>query len=210
MPPINFLNTEYFFQRVYDIIAGQGVLAMLKIALAYFLSYLDTIRLGAVLISLVLLTFIIYSHMRTHQINHEEEAKLGIRAHGVHRPSRVAVTEAEKEAEVSEPEKVANPKWPRVVAHVHSDRESDWRLAILEADIMLDEMLEGMGYRGETLADKLKAIEPSDFLTLDKAWEAHKIRNTIAHEGSDFMLTQREAKRVIGLFADVFKESRFI
>ena len=103
-----------------------------------------------------------------------------------------------------------NPKWIQVIEHIGSSNSSDWRLAILEADIMLNEMLDSMNYHGETLGDKLKAIEQSDFATLDKAWEAHKIRNLIAHEGTSFNLSRIESRRVINLYRDVFLEFRYI
>jgi hypothetical protein len=63
-----------------------------------------------------------------------------------------------------------------------------------------------LGYSGETIAEKLKAVEPSDFITIESAWEAHKIRNVIAHEGADFILSEREARRIIDLYRAVFKE----
>jgi len=103
-----------------------------------------------------------------------------------------------------------NPKWIKVLGHINSDNPSDWRLAILEADIMLDEMLDKMGYPGQTLGEKLKMVERSDFDTLDLAWEAHKMRNNIAHEGSDLIMSKDEASRVITLFERVFKEFRYI
>jgi hypothetical protein len=104
----------------------------------------------------------------------------------------------------------ASRRWDRVVSHVQSESPADWRLAILEADIMLAELLEKMGYRGENVGEKLKTIERSDFTTIDDAWEAHKVRNLIAHQGSDYVLSRREAQRVIGLYANVFREFRFI
>lgn len=108
------------------------------------------------------------------------------------------------------PEQVKNPKWQKVLEHVNSPNASDWRLAILEADIMLDEMLDKMGYHGATIGDKLKTIEQSDFTTLQEAWEAHKVRNSIAHEGSDFSINKPEAERVIKLFQKVFEEFKYI
>ena len=103
-----------------------------------------------------------------------------------------------------------NPKWLRVLSHINSDHASDWRLAILEADIMLDEMLDKMGYPGQTLGEKLKMVERSDFDTLDLAWEAHKMRNNIAHEGSDLTMSRDEAEKVITMFERVFREFKFI
>ncbi len=113
-------------------------------------------------------------------------------------------------AKVREEAKVVNKKWAKVVEHVNSDNEANWRLAIMEADIMLEELLGLLGYQGQTVADKLRSVNRGDFKTLDMAWDGHKIRNTIAHEGSDFQLPQREARRVIGLFEKVFTEHGFI
>ena len=103
-------------------------------------------------------------------------------------------------------EDVSNERWEKILKHTDSSNENDWRLAIIEADIMLDELLDNMSIDGETIGDKLKRVEKSDFTTLDKAWEAHKIRNEVAHQGSGFLLNQREAKRVIGLYEAVFEE----
>ena len=103
-----------------------------------------------------------------------------------------------------------NPQWERITNYVQSENQSDWRLAILEADIMLRGILDKLFLPGETIGDKLKAVEKSDFITIDKAWEAHKIRNQIAHGGESFILTQREAKRVIELYRSVFEEFHII
>lgn len=101
-------------------------------------------------------------------------------------------------------------RWKRVLEHVASENPSDWRIAIIEADIILDDLLNILKLPGSTMGDKLKAVEPSDFLTLDNAWEAHKARNMIAHQGSDFLLNQREVRRIISLYEAVFKEFKMI
>lgn len=108
---------------------------------------------------------------------------------------------------------VKNPmqeKWEKILALSDSQNPSDWRLAIIEADIVLDDLLESLRLPGNTMGDKLKAVEPSDFITLDNAWEAHKARNMIAHQGSDYLLNQRETKRIVSLYETVFKEFELI
>jgi hypothetical protein len=97
-------------------------------------------------------------------------------------------------------------RWQKIVKLSESENQSDWRLSIIEADIMLDELLEKLQLPGETMGEKLKAVEPSDFLTIESAWEAHKARNMIAHNGSDFLVNQREVRRIISLYEAVFKE----
>ncbi len=106
--------------------------------------------------------------------------------------------------------KHTNPQWERVVTYAESVNENDWRLAVLEGDIMLGTLLESMALPGDTMGDKLKAVDKSDFLTLNNAWEAHRIRNQIAHEGANFSLTQREARRVVELYRSVFEEFKII
>ncbi len=101
-------------------------------------------------------------------------------------------------------------KWQRVVDHVESTNPNDWRLAILEADILLDEMLDLVGAQGNTLGDKLKSLTSAELPALQKAWEAHKIRNLIAHEGADFVISQREARRVMLLYREVLKQGLYI
>jgi len=96
--------------------------------------------------------------------------------------------------------------WKRIVAMSESTSESDWKVAIIEADIMLDDLLYKLHLPGDTIGDKLKAVEPSDFLTLDAAWEAHRARNDIAHGNNSLGTTQREVRRIISLYEKVFKE----
>jgi hypothetical protein len=101
-------------------------------------------------------------------------------------------------------------RWDRIKDQLASDNEQSWRLAILEADIMLSELLDSLGYRGETVAERMRQVDRADFHTIDLAWEAHKVRNRIAHDGSAHVLTAREARRVIDLFEAVFKEHGFV
>ena len=101
-------------------------------------------------------------------------------------------------------------KWERVLAHANSQNPAEWRLSILEADVMLDDMMQHIGFHGDTLGERLKNAPKGDFKTINIAWEAHKIRNAIAHEGSDFLLSQRESKRIIGLYETVFKEFSYV
>lgn len=111
---------------------------------------------------------------------------------------------------VSSEELASRNRWKNIIDYVESESPSNWRLAIIEADIMLDELLFSLRLPGNTIGDKLKAIEPSDFLSLNEAWEAHKARNMIAHEGQDYLLNQREARRIISLYEMVFREFEVI
>ncbi len=58
--------------------------------------------------------------------------------------------------------------------------ENDPRHGLLEADKLLDILLERKGYRGP-LGEKLKKAQRI-FSDIDGIWKAHKERNKIAHE----------------------------
>lgn len=103
-----------------------------------------------------------------------------------------------------------NEHWSQVLHYLFSQHSSDWKLAIIEADSMLEGLLDQLGFKGETLGDKLKSADQDNFSQLTIAWEVHTIRNKIAHEGLAFELSQHEAKRVIALYEQIFHTYGYI
>lgn len=104
----------------------------------------------------------------------------------------------------------SNPRWMKTLTYLFSQSSSDWKLAIIEADAMLDDLMSQLGFRGETLGEKLKSANQEKFRNLTIAWEVHTIRNRIAHEGLSYELSQYEAKRVIALYEMIFRDYGFI
>ncbi len=79
------------------------------------------------------------------------------------------------------------------------------RQAIMQADIMLDHALQLHGLPGNTLGERLKAAtDKLSRTTLDTAWEAHKVRNQLAHE-LNRELSEAEARRVLDQFKTVLR-----
>ncbi len=149
----------------------------------------------AFMVSALLLVGIVYAKIRYAELAKIEQEQLRAAEHA-YRHARGGTKE--------------NTKWGRVLAHVSSDNPSDWRLAIMEADIILDELLTSLGYLGTSIGDKLKGARPEIFASLQDAWDAHKVRNQIAHRGSDFVLTKRIAQDTVAQYRRVFEEFNFI
>jgi len=103
-----------------------------------------------------------------------------------------------------------NERWRKVLDYLFSANGADWKLAVIEADAMLEALLDQLGFKGETFSDKLKTADPEKFHSLPAAWEVHAIRNRIAHEGSEFSLSQHEAKRVVALYESIFRQYGYI
>jgi cell division protein FtsL len=145
-------------------------------------------------ISLLLLTLIVYCVIRILQIRHHEHLRFAaaqqtVTAHDVPR---------------------SQLRWQRIVEEASSEDEQKIRLAILEADIMLNELLDTLGYKGETMADKMRQVDRANFNSIDLAWEAHRARNAIAHQGSAAAMSLRDARHIISLYEKIFREFRFI
>ena len=112
----------------------------------------------------------------------------------------------EEEAKTNGSGNFRNQRWEHVLEYLSSSNPSDWKLAVMEADAMLEDLTDQLEMEGENLGERLKASNKEKFKSLDDAWEAHLIRNRIAHEGSQFDLSQHEANRVITLYENVFRE----
>jgi hypothetical protein len=118
----------------------------------------------------------------------------------------------EKILEKAEPDNngIINPRWQVVGRYYNSANQSDWKLAILEADIMLYEVLTKSGFKGFSIGEILKFTDKSRLATLDQAWAAHKVRNEIAHQGLDYVLTRTKVEEAIANYEKVFEELNFI
>src|SRR3989338_1729690 len=164
----------------------------------YFLEHIWPVwKLVAVIASILAFFGIIYNSWKLAGINAAENL--------IFNPHLGAL--ATGGVEISEPK---NKKWEQVIKYANSDNPSDWRQAVIEADVMLEELLHNLGYDGASVCEMLKSVDEKEFLTVEDAWQAHKVRNAIAHSGGDFELSERETKRVIGLFEKVFTEFEVI
>lgn len=101
-------------------------------------------------------------------------------------------------------------RWEEIKSHMDSENLAEWKIAIIEADSVMDDILKRIGYEGDSLGERLKNIEPSDFDNLQNVWEAHKVRNRIVHEGEKLVLSKDEAKQIIEFYEKALKEFRYI
>jgi len=173
--------------------------ALWKRIVDYFLEHIWPIwKIIAALLSALAIVGIIRNSLKLRTINIEENK--------IYNP-RLADVQTLAGEKAAEPK---NERWEKIIQYTNSDHASDWRQAIIEADVMLGELLRTFGYQGESVGDMLKSVDKNDFNTIDDAWEAHKVRNAIAHSGGDFQLNERETKHAIALFEKVFKEFQVI
>ena len=96
-------------------------------------------------------------------------------------------------------------RWQGVLKHLESLNESEWRVAVIEADKLIDEVLGRKGFEGESVAEKMSSIEKDQMKSIDRLWEAHKTRNRIVHK-PDYKIEQSEARRIISYYEEALVE----
>lgn len=186
--PGNQANVEYFFRLLYEWLFGDRGAVDYSALQAYLAHIWLWIIVIGYLLSVIGLFFIVYSTMRLFELRKREEE---------HYRTLIAPSEAAG---------AVSPRWQHIETLIGGSSASEWREAIVEADIMLDDVLARQGYLGDGVGEKLKAADPDRFATLQDAWEAHKVRNQIAHEGSAFALSESLARRTIARYEGVFRE----
>ncbi|MEK9155766.1 MAG: hypothetical protein AAB360_00485 [Patescibacteria group bacterium] len=66
-----------------------------------------------------------------------------------------------------------------------SENIHELRQAVFEADKLVDRVLRGVGFAGESMGERLKnAHSKIDRQTYESIWQGHKVRNQLAHEHS--------------------------
>jgi len=192
MQPGNQLNVEYFFRLIYEWIYGPHGAVNYE-GFSSFVSHLWLWITGiGYFISVLGIAVIIYATMRLFDLRKREEEFY----------STVIVA--------PDAEGGAHPRWEHIQSLLEGSSSSQWREAIIEADIMLDDVLARAGYTGDGVGEKLKSADPARFKTLQDAWEGHKVRNQIAHQGSAFIISDMLARRTIAHFEAVFRELKVI
>ena len=186
----HYLNFEYLFSE-----ANEWV----QVGLSYIFDSKtwDTIGLISGLLSIFCITIIIYVVVRSFELRTDEKENID---------KKIADALFEKKQR----ERNANPRWHYVLSLVESLNPSDWRVAIIEADTMLEDFLRDKDFLGETLGELLKDAQSGGYQYVDDAWKAHTIRNQIAHGGSEFAFNQNEARRAIKMYENFFEELEVI
>lgn len=114
-----------------------------------------------------------------------------------------------EQAPIAGPPGPLRAQWDMVRVHMDSPREADWKVAVLEADKLVDDALARAGFAGGTFGDRLTNIKPGDLVSLDGLWWAHRIRNRLAHE-SDYFLRYTEARQALSYFEAALNELHLI
>lgn len=96
-------------------------------------------------------------------------------------------------------------QWQKIVKRLSTPTPENLRLAVIDADTLVDTFLKKAGYSGEHMADRLSRIIPSEVKSLEKLWDAHLLRNSLVHVPGSTVSTN-EAKKAVTAFEDFLQE----
>ncbi len=186
-------NVEYWFRLLYECLQGACYGSIGWVSFSAWLAHLWLwiIFIGYAL-SIIGLFVIVYTTVRLFELRKREEEFY----------NTLIESPGEKGG--------MHPRWEHIESLLEGNSPSEWREAIIEADIMLDDVLAKRGYVGNGVGEKLKTADKKSFETLQNAWEGHKVRNLIAHQGSTFDLSETLAGRTIAHYQAVFREFKVI
>jgi hypothetical protein len=96
-------------------------------------------------------------------------------------------------------------EWKRISARIKSGEESDHKLALIEADDLLEERLRAMGYKGGKMQDLLSQVPGTILPNVEEVIRVHQLRNNIVHD-PDYKLDPEEASEAISIFERALQE----
>lgn len=100
------------------------------------------------------------------------------------------------------PEKVRE-RWKQIQTTA-SHGTIGMKMAVIEADSLLDAALKSVGMPGETMGERLKFAGHRN-QKLTQVWPAHKLRNQLAHD-TTFELRSRDAQRALRDFYQALED----
>lgn len=95
-------------------------------------------------------------------------------------------------------------RWMSIEHSLIKDQPATFQMAVLNADKLVEQALKDKGVAGQTMGERLKASK-AQFTRLDALWNAHKLRNQVAHE-PDVKISYDQARRALAAFKRALKD----
>lgn len=95
-------------------------------------------------------------------------------------------------------------KWLSIEQSLVRDSEATYHMAILNADKLVDQALKERGFKGQTMGDRMKFAKET-WSNRNSIWQAHKLRNQIAHE-PDVRIGYDQARHALAGFKQALKD----
>ena len=89
-------------------------------------------------------------------------------------------------------------RWTEIEGLMKSDSTLSWKMAIIEADKLMDSALKIAKMRGTTMGERLR-FAVFKYPKIRSVWSAHILRNDLVHE-TGRGISRKEAQKALTLF----------
>ena len=93
---------------------------------------------------------------------------------------------------------IAN-RWKRIQKRTENGVESEYKLAMIEADDFLNEMLEERGFKGKNFEELINNAGKIMLPNLDEILSAHEVRNSIVYN-PDYKIDLDRVKKILAIY----------
>lgn len=90
-------------------------------------------------------------------------------------------------------------RWKKIKSKTLSGSESSYKLAIIEANDFLLELLDNGGYSGKNFKEIIEKVDKKMLPNIEQIKEAHEVRNSIVYN-QDYKLETEQAKKILNIY----------
>jgi hypothetical protein len=99
--------------------------------------------------------------------------------------------------------------WEKINDRLGKADEASLKLALIEADNMLDEVLKRMGLEGRDMGERLEQLGVQQLKSYDSILEAHRLRDLVIHQ-KEMVVTQEQVQTAVNAYGEALKELEVI
>jgi len=96
-------------------------------------------------------------------------------------------------------------KWKVIQKRMQTGQDSNYKLAVIEADKILDNILESAGFPGKNMGERLQNMTSAHLSNLEDILEAHELRNKIVNN-MELELEFSQAEQAIKAYSAALDE----
>ena len=99
--------------------------------------------------------------------------------------------------------------WDKIEERIKTNSLAQYKVAILEADSLVDEILLKIGYQGDNMGERLENVDSKQIDEFDELKKAHQVRNKIIYD-KNFVVNKEKAEKTIRPYRDFLENFEII
>jgi len=106
--------------------------------------------------------------------------------------------------ELTSKKKKTRAMWSKIRQRLESANEAEYKMAIIEADDIINELVRGLGYKGENFGERLSNIPDAQIANIEGMKQAHELRNRIIHD-ENLTLSREESDNALSHYEEFLR-----